>query len=170
MRHHNSKLENANVIAEFESQDNAEEALLVLRSVGFKDGQIGYYCPIADGVMTDTLARYHRFAGSVIGTVIGAVIGWALARWAYSAGQDLDPFGLAFTCSVFCAFFLGTVGGMMGLWISDYDANAPIPPEATETYLMSVNAGNARNEASLILRQHGGHELHTQGLKVPAHV
>ena len=160
MRPHHSKLESANIVAEFESQDNAEEALLVLRSVGFNDNQIGYYFPSGEGQMTDSIARYHRFAASVVGTIVGAVAGWLLAVWAYSAGQDLDPNGLALTCAISGAFALGTLGGMMGIWISDYKAVARVPDDATETYVMSVNAGDARNEASLILRQHGGHELH----------
>jgi len=160
MWHQDSKLGHANVIAGFEVNDDAEEAILALRIMGYRDSQIGFYCANGYGVMEDQLARYHRFAGSVVGGVVGAVIGWAAARWVFNAfGQDLDPFGLALSTSVTAAFYFGMLGGYVGLWLKPPKDKAFIPNGFAEPYVITVDAGNTRDEARSAIRQHGGHEL-----------
>ena len=43
MRAHDNRLHSADVVAAFENQDDADEALLQLRLAGFRDDQIGYF-------------------------------------------------------------------------------------------------------------------------------
>jgi hypothetical protein len=159
MRHQDSKLDRANVVAGFESNDDAEGAILALRIAGYKDVQIGCYSANGYGEMEDQLARYHRFAGAVVGTVIGAAAGWVLARWVFVFGQDLDPFGLAVSSAVTGAFFFGMLGGYMGLWLRAPKDEALVPNGFAEPYVITVDAGNTRDQAWSVIHQHGGHEL-----------
>jgi hypothetical protein len=161
MWHQDTKLERANVVAAFESNDDVEEAILGLRMVGYRDAQIGYYSANGRGEMDDQLARYHRFAGSVVGSIIGAIVGWGCARWALVLGQDLDQFGLAMSAAVTGAFFFGMLGGFMGLWIKPPKDEASVPNGFAEPYVITVDAGDRGEQAWSIIRQHGGHELET---------
>jgi hypothetical protein len=165
MRHHESKLERANVVAAFESQDNADEALLELRLAGFPDRKIGYYYPGAGNQMNDLLARYHRLAAAVIWGVAGAVIGWIVGVFLDRAqpGVPLDPVGLGSTLAFCGALFLGTAGGMVGLWTEAPGESVRVAGEAThDPFVMAVDAGDAREEVRAILHRRGGHEVHPQ--------
>jgi hypothetical protein len=166
MWHNENKLKHASIIAGFEAQDDAEEAVLGLRMIGFRDTKIGYFFADGEGQMKDQLACYHRFAGSVVGTAAGAVIGWAFARLVFAGGQDLDPVGLAMISAVTGAFFFGMLGGMMGLWLRSPREEALVSSNFSEPYVVTVNAGDTRDAWSII-RQHGGHELRSQEYIVP---
>ncbi|HEV3435856.1 MAG TPA: hypothetical protein VG122_00760 [Gemmata sp.] len=168
MWHHSSKLDRANVVAAFNSQDDSDEAVLGLRMAGFRDYRIGYYCAAGKGQMMDRLAHYHRFAASVIGTIIGVGAGLLLARWSYPAMHNLDPVGLMQASTVCGALFLGTAGGLMGMWSARTGPTAPIPQEVPESFMLAVDAGNERNEAWTIIHQHGGHEVRTEKSALPA--
>jgi|ERR1700722_10800640 len=160
MWHHDSKLNHANVIAGFESNDDAEEAVLGLRMLGYRDAQIGYYSANGYREMDDQLAPYHRFAGSVVGAIIGAAIGWALARWAfYAFNLDLDQFGLVITVAITSATFFGMLGGCSGLWLKPPQDAALVPNGFSEPYVITVDAGETRELAWSMIRKHGGHEL-----------
>jgi hypothetical protein len=171
MRQHASKLETANVVAGFDNQWDADEAVLGLRIRGISDRRIGYYYPTVDGRMEDLLAQRHRFAASILGGVLGAALGgWVgllLARWSYPPHESPDLLGLVLTCAVCGALFLGTAGGMLGLWTARPGAFAPAPDRATEPFVIAVDAGDARDEVWAILRDHGGHELRPR--EVAAH-
>jgi len=153
-------LEQANVAAGFDNQDDADEALLRLRIAGFRDGRIGYYYPAARGRMTDLLARHHHFAGAVIGAIVGAVLGaWGallLARWD-ALDWGVDPIGLATTCGVFGALFLGTVGGMIELRTGVAGTFTPDGP--TPSFVLAVDAGDRADQARSILREYGGFDV-----------
>ena len=162
MRQHASKLETANVVAGFDNQETPTR-LYSARIRGFSDRRIGYYYPTADGRMEDLLAQRHRFAASILGGVmglaLGAWVGLLLARWSYPPHESPDPIGLAATCAVCGALFLGTAGGMLGLWTARPGAFAPALDRATEPFVIAVDAGDAQDEVWAILRHHGGHEL-----------
>lgn len=159
MRHSINKLKDANVVAAFYIQDEADGALYGLRSLGIRDQQIGYYAPAGNGEMRDFLAQYHRFAASLVWGIMGACAG-ALAAWVIiRGGTNVDPWGLKVTMGVCSALFFGTYGGMMGLTRPGPGAFARVPQGMPETYFMAVNAGPARNEVLSLLRQHGGHEI-----------
>jgi hypothetical protein len=171
MSKHVSKLESANVVAGFDSQDNADEALLELRLAGFPDKRIGYYYAAEEGRLMDLIAQYHRFAASfiwgIIGFVAGAGFGLLIARlWYDTLGPDLQ--GMEATCAILGALFLGTAGGMMGLWTASPGAYAPAPKGATPPYVMAVDAGAAQKEASEILHRRGGFDIQKDGSLPPA--
>jgi hypothetical protein len=168
MRHHTSKLENANVVVAFPIQDEAEEALLDLRSVGFRDSQIGYYFSVGKGLMRDTLANYHRVAATVIWGIIGTAAGLALAWGVYLAGFDADWFGLSVTCGTFGFLLVGMLGGMVGLTRPGADSYALAPEGQPPYYIMTVNAGDKRGQVLRMMEQRGGHELEPTGEVQPA--
>jgi len=162
MRHHPSKLEKANVVAGFDSQDDADEAVLELRLAGMPDARIGYYYPIGSGRMEDLLARHHRLAASVIGGVLGALAGIAVALaisylW-HPNDPDPDINGLIATCAICGALFLGTAGGMMGLW-TEAPGETASAGGVTDPFVLAVDAGNGRDEVRHVLHRHGGHDL-----------
>ena len=168
MQHHKNKLDCANVVAGFNSQDDSDEAVLVLRIAGFSDNRIGYYCATGKGQMTDRLAGYHRFAASVLGTIIGVGAGLLFARWGYLAVQNPDPVGLMQASTVCGALFLGMAGGLAGMWSTRTEPWTPIQLEVPESYVLAVDAGDKQNEAWTIIHQHGGHELRTEKSTLPA--
>ena len=159
MSHKQNKLTDANVIGGFYIQDEAEEALLELRSVGFRDYQIGYYLSSGEGMMRDYLANYHRTAAAIIWGIIGAAGGMVLALAIFQGNSHLDWWGLACTCGTFGALLLGTLGGMMGLNPPRVGTFVMAPHDQPQYYIMAVNAGPERNQALAIFEKHGGHQL-----------
>jgi hypothetical protein len=155
----NLKLDRANIVGGFNNQDDSEEALLGLRMAGFSDDRIGYYYPSGKDQMRDHLANDHRFAASIIGGIIGAGLGWLFARWSHLVLQDIDPIGLAFACGVCGALMFGMAGGMIGIWSARTAPFAPVQINANETFVLTVDAGVARDEARAIIELHGGPEL-----------
>jgi len=158
---HDNRPPSANVVAEFDSQDDADEAILGLRLAGFRDHQMGYYSPNPAGVMEDLLERNHWIAGATLGTMAGAAIGVWLARvipgWESEYTRGLDPLGLLISCVTFGALFLGTVGGLIGLAVPRREVAAPVPTGGP--LVLAVSAGDARDLAREVLRQHGGREV-----------
>jgi hypothetical protein len=168
MRRHGSKLDNANVVAGFDSQADADEAVHALRSHGLSDSRIGYYTRGEPGQLIDLLARRHRFAGAILGGVIGlllgAGLGWVLDQRGTHDASGIDPRGLAATLAIIGALALGAAGGMAGLWTDRPGALAP--GDSADPFLIAVDAGDAQDRVRAILRQRGGHELHP---REPAH-
>lgn len=161
MQHTESKLDRATVVAGFDTQWDADEALLGLRLSGIPDSRIGYYHAAGSGKLTDELAGRHRLAASVIGGAIGAAAGalaaYPIARlWTSGFGPDL--LGLMVTCAICGALFLGTAGGMAGLWTERPGATAASHGES-DPFVLAVDAGDKRDEVRAVLRQHGGHDL-----------
>jgi hypothetical protein len=170
MRAHDSIPESANVVAEFDSLDDADEALYELRLSGFRDRQIEYLSQTPAGVTSDLLDRYYWLAGAVFGAAAGVALGIWLARVipAWGTYWNLDQFGLLITCVTFGALFLGSVGALIGLRIPRR-ASAPSSPElAASPFVMAVSAGEARDEAQAVIHRHGGHDVRATGPAVPA--
>jgi hypothetical protein len=152
----------ANVVAVFENQDDADEAVLRLRLAGFRDRQIGYFGSHLDGTAEDLLERDHWFAGAVLGGVVGAALGVAAApalAWlmAVSTGPH-DLFGLSITCAVVGGLFVSFVGGWIGMSVSRRKVNVPATSTAAGSFVLAVSAGEARERALAIIHGSGGHE------------
>ncbi|MCE9561309.1 MAG: hypothetical protein K8U57_04585 [Planctomycetes bacterium] len=163
MRGRCNKFEQANVVAGFDSQDNAEEAVLALRCMGLDDTQIGYFYPIGNGQLADLLVHYHRFAGAVIGSILGvalgAGIGYLFATWNDLPGQSPDLLGLMATCAACGALFLGTAGGMTGLWTVSPGPVASSPTDTPPPFILAIDAGGAVEQVRRMIRDRGGFEL-----------
>jgi hypothetical protein len=153
----------ANVVGAFDTQDEADEALLELRLAGYRDEQIGYYSRTPRGETTDLLERNFWIAGSTVGAIVGAVLGFALARilpsFESSYARHIDSFGLAVTCATFGALFISCVGGMIGAGMHRRCLSVPHLRPTDYPFVMGVDAGTATEPAVEALARRGGHDI-----------
>ncbi|MDY3560923.1 hypothetical protein R5W23_002172 [Gemmata sp. JC673] len=167
---HNSTSCRADVVAAFDNQGDADEALLRLRLAGFRDKQIGYTGRLHNGHTTDMLERSHTFAGAVLGSIIGAAIGVALTPLLNRVLSPLngphDLFGLGVTAGVCGAMLVGFFGGWIGMSMHRRGTEAPATDREDGPFVMAVSAGDARPRAWEILHQHG-HDLHSAQIPAP---
>ena len=169
--HANPDNQNANVAAAFDSQYDADEAVLELRLVGLRVDRIGYFSWSPTGQVSSMLDRNHWLVASAVGTLVGAAIGVWVARggawWVSRYFGDLDPWGFTITCATFLALFGGFFGGVIGSGISRRGSPVPEMGKVVEPFVIAVDAGNSRDQARTILRRHGGHEVQIGGPAVP---
>jgi len=151
------------VIAVFESQDDADEAVLQLRLSGFRDKQIGYFAQHPTRGFTDLLEHDREFSGSVIGGIIGGFLGvgaaYLLNDWFTRATGASDIFGLAITLAAFGALFVGFIGWCVGATIARRAVDTPAVDPAVGPFILAVSAGDASDLAWHAIHHHGGHEL-----------
>jgi hypothetical protein len=163
MRAPHENLHSADVVAVFDSQDAADEAILQLRLNKFPDGQIGYFMWHPTAGLTDLYDRSYAGAGVVVGSVVGAALGygaaWLLNQWSVVAADVSDFFGLAVTCATVAAMFGGFIGWMIGVEIHRRGIEAPNVDPAVGPYIIAVHAGDAQERAWGIIHRYGGHEL-----------
>lgn len=161
---HNTKLEAANVVAAFDTQDEAEEAVLELRLAGFRDDQFGYLARNIRGVVTDYVGRTYVLAGTVLGILAGAALGVWAARC--SLDGTATPFGPAFfpgeagiyVTSVLCgALLVAMVGAMCGWGVWRGEAAHVGSEVPTGGYVIAVDAGDRKDLAWAVIRRRGGY-------------
>jgi hypothetical protein len=162
MRAHQTTAEPADVVAAFDSQDDADEAVLRLRISGVPDDRIGYFSRTEGGGVAEAPDRTRWMGGATLGALAGAALGVGLAwllytRSALSGVPDL--FGLMATCAVFAALFGGFAGGSIGSGILRRGVAAPAHTGGTEPFVLAVAAGPAREQARAVLHDCGGHEV-----------
>ena len=167
MTHHEDKLRRATVVAGFDDQSLADEALLELRAAGVPDRRIGYFCQDRGGPMVDLLTNHHRFAAAVVWGLIGGALGVGVVyglHLLHAAGPD--PVGLATILGICGALFLGTLGGLSGV-----GADNEAPPSLDDPYILTVET-RAADRVWEIMHRRGGHELrpHTIPAVIPAHL
>lgn len=164
MHDHNHKLDHANVVAVFETQDHAEDAVLGLRVAGFPDARVGYFARNLEGLVTDYVWKGYTILGTAIGLVLGAVLGAGAGRIALdtNATHFAPAFmpgdqGVILTCAVCGAILMAMVGGLVGWGVPRGDAVHYGNEMKSGRYVVSVTAGDRRDEAWAVLRKHGGH-------------
>lgn len=167
-----NRLHNADVVAVFENQDDADEALLQLRLAGFRDDHIGYFSWHPTVGLTNLLDCDYGAAGSVLGGILGALLGVGLAmlldaRYAAVTGAS-DLLGLAITCGTFGSLFIGFLGWWVGASIPANGVEAPAVDPTVGPFIMMVAVGNIHDDPSAqaahdrawdVLQRNGGHEL-----------
>jgi hypothetical protein len=153
----------ADVVAVFDSQMGADEALLQLRMAGFDDSRIGYFVWHPNRGLTNMLDRNFAFVGAAVGGAIGIALsvgvsqllnGWSL--WARDFGE---PFGLRIACGAVLALFCGLIGWGIGLGVPRASVEAPAVNPGVGPFIIAVSAGDARDRAWSLVRHAGGHEL-----------
>jgi hypothetical protein len=162
---HNHKLETANVVAVFETQDDADEAVLGLRLAGFRDNRIGYFARNLAGQVTDFVGKMNTIPGAVIGMLLGAGLGIGLGQLVLT-GQDtpLAPplvpefNNVLLTCALWGAVALGIVGAALGYMTPRGETVHYGDEMAAGRYVIAVNAGDRTGEAWDAIRRHGGHD------------
>jgi hypothetical protein len=154
----------ANVVATFDSQFDADEAILELRLAGFRDSQIGYFTHSPNGELTDLLERNYWIAGAGLGAIAGAALGVWLARaipgWQREYLSGIDTLGMLITCLTFGMLFLGTIGGLIGEAILRRTAiTAPDIGRTDGPLIVAVRSGEEHDKAAELLRRRGGHVM-----------
>lgn len=163
MRAHKSRLHQADAIAVFDTQDDADEAVLQLRLRGFRDSQIGYFVQHPTRGFTDLLDHNRGFAGSIVGGIAGAALGVGMARlmnewWVMRTGAS-DFFGLALTMATFMTLFVGLIGWGIGVGITQRAVDTPAIDPTVGPFVLAVAAGAERGSAWSIMHEYGGHDL-----------
>jgi len=157
----------ANVVATFDTQDEADEALLELRLAGFRDRRIGYFARTPAGEMTDLLERNFWITGATIGAIVGALLGVWLARiipgWESPYVRRIDSFGLMVTCATFGSLFLSCAGGMIGAGMRRRWLGMPKLGPADAPFVIAVAADEDRELAIAVLQHRGAHDLRSVG-------
>jgi len=174
MHEHDHRSRTVNVVATFETQDEADEALLELRLAGFRDRQIGYFGRTPTGELTDLLERNFWITGATIGAVAGALLGIWLARILPNVESTyvrrLDAFGLMVTCATFGSLFLSCAGGIVGAGITRRWLPAPeeLGREAAPL-IIAVDAGEDRDLVIAALQHRGGYDIRSIGPVEPGY-
>jgi hypothetical protein len=163
MRASKANLYRADVVATFENQNDADEAVLQLRLAGVGDNHIGYFTQNPRRGLIDLIAHDRRFSGSVLGGIVGTVLGVLAARLvngqAVAFDSVSDPFGLAVTLGTSGALFFGFVGWWLGTGVSRRSVEMPAVNTHIGAFILAVSAGALRDRAWALVRRHGGHEL-----------
>jgi hypothetical protein len=163
MTAHETQPRDVNVVATFDSQYDADEAILELRLAGFRDHQLGYYTHSPNGELTDLLERNYWIPGATIGAIAGGAIGVWLSRlipqWESQYLQGIDPLGLLITCLTFGMLFLGFVGGLIGEAILRRSVSAPDIGHTDGPLVVAVKAGDDHARAAGILRHREGYVM-----------
>jgi len=163
MQAQDSKSPTADVVAIFDDQLDADEAVLQLRLAGLRDAQIGYFSQYQFGGLTNLLERTYEVTGAIIGGIVGVATGvavaWVLSAWWASMIGVRDLFGLSITLGIFGALFVGFFGALIGMGISRRGVAVPAINPAAGPFILAVSAGELRDRAWDIIHQHGGHEV-----------
>jgi len=162
---HNTKLEAADVVAVFDNEESADEAVLALRAAGFKDDEFGYMARNMHDVVTDYVGRTYLILGAVLGIIAGAGLGvWAARSVLDGTATPLAPAigpgetGVYLTNILGGAILIAMVGALCGWGVWRGEAAHVGSEIPIGEYVIAVHAGDRRDAAWAILRQHGGHE------------
>jgi len=173
MTTHGGKLENANVVAVFNSQDEAEETLLELRAAGVRDDRIGYFPRAMNGPTKDILGRSYRFTGAFIGAVlVGALAAGAgriLGEWSGTFDENPDPVGATVVGGILGVLFGGLAGGLIGEGLPRRASPGPSLGGTDGSFVMAVNAGETKDRVWDTVRRRGGREMPTGASAGHAH-
>jgi hypothetical protein len=162
MRDHGNLL-TPDVVAVFETQDEADQAVLQLYGQGFTDRQIGCFAwhPLT-GLM-NLIDRSYAFSGSVVGGIVGAALGvglaWLLNIWSDQARDVRDFFGLAITAGTFLCLFGGLIGWGIGVGVHRSGVEMPAVDPTVGPFILAVHAGDQRDLAWRIVRRCGGGDV-----------
>jgi hypothetical protein len=176
MHAHNHKLDHASVVAVFDTQDAAEGGVLGLREAGFPDARVGYFARNLEGLVTDYVWKGYTVLGIVIGVIVGAVLGAWCGQVAlrvnaphFAPAFMAGDAGVVLTFAVCGAVLTGFIGGLVGWGVPRGDAVHYGDEMRGGRYVVSVNAGDRRDEAAAVLHRRGGHApLPGDAVEVPA--
>jgi hypothetical protein len=163
MRDHHDERLTPDVVAVFENQDDADQAVLQLYGQGFTDRQIGYYTWHPFAGLMNLSDRSYGFSGSIIGGIVGAALGVGLAFllniWSDQARALRDFLGLAITCGTCLCLFVGLIGWGIGIGMHRSGVEMPAVDPSVGPFILALHAGPARDAVWTILHRCGGSEV-----------
>lgn len=152
----------ADVVAVFDNQGSAEEAVYRLRLAGFGDDRMACYSRAPGLGLLDSFNRDFAFVGAAVGGAIGATVGTLLAplvnQWGMIGRNVDDLFGLSAVMSIITALFFGLIGWGIGLRVVRPIVSEPSAATAAGPFVLAVNAGGDRERAWTAIRAAGGRD------------
>jgi hypothetical protein len=159
----NKQVHKADVVAAFSSQTDIEAAILQLRQAGFRNKHIGYFVWHPMGGLRNlrdhTAGREGAVAGGVVGALFGLWVMPVLNRFVSPSGVHTFV-ELVFFSMVCASVVFGFVGWKLGARVHDSYAEAPAIDPAEGAFILTVDAGEAKEWVWSVIRQNGGHEPH----------
>jgi len=159
------KLKHATVVGVFPTRPQADAAMRDLRAAGFKDDQIGLVGRNAAGKMVDesgeTYAEEGAAAGAVAGAAGGALVGLGVISGVIPVIGPVLAIGTLGTVLLNAAggaAIAGIAGALIGWGIPEEDASFYESEVKAGRFLVTVDAGNRKDEAWAIIHRHGGYD------------
>ena len=159
------KLKHATVIGVFATRAAADAALRDLRAAGFKEDQIGLVARNASGKLEnesgETYAEEGGVAGAVAGAAGGALVGLGVVYGMIPAVGPVLAVGTLGTVLLNAAggaAIAGIAGALIGWGIPEEEANWYEAEVKAGRFLVTVDAGNRKDEAWAIIHRHGGYD------------
>jgi hypothetical protein len=160
---HNT-LPKATVVAAFQNQSDIETVIRQLRKAGFRDREIGYFAwhPLAGlkNLNDHNAGREGAIAGCVVGAVFGIGVAPLLNDWAVTASGVRVFLELTALTTIGASLLFGFLGWEIGAHIHENAIEAPATDPADGPFVLTVDAGGARDRVWSIVRQNGGSEPH----------
>lgn len=157
------------VVGVFSDPENARKAIRALRAMGIEENQIGVASSGQEGLQTarddgddDSYAGEGAVAGAAAGAGIGALWGLGiLAGFLPAIGPAIAGGTLAsiLASAATGAAAAGLGGALIGLGMSKEEAEYYESELKSGRTIVTVQAGNRRNEVTALLRQHGAYNM-----------
>jgi uncharacterized protein (TIGR02271 family) len=146
------------VVGVFADRASAERAIAELRQAGFHDEHIGMVARDERGRVVDTRTGHETMAeeGATAGVIAGAGIGVAIG-----AAVVAGTLGTILTNAVAGAAVAGLAGALIGWGIPEEEAKYYESELKAGRFLVTVDAGNRKDEAWTIIHRHGGYNRTT---------
>ena len=156
---HEAKLGSADVVAAFDSQMDADAAVLGLRLAGFGDDQIGYLVRNPAGRLIDLVGRTPIVAGAVVGAVLVAFLG-LLVAWSITDGRPTSIHGptghddpTAYVAGAVVGVIVGVVlGALCGRGGTGGEEVHTGPEVGPGRFVVTVHAADRRDRALEVIR------------------
>ena len=160
----------ADVVAAFDDQTSANDAIYHLRLAGFGDDRIACYSRPPGLGLTEAFNRDFAFAGVIVGGVVGVALGELLAplvnQWSLATRDVDESFGLSAVMTIVLALACGAIGWSLGLRCRRPAVTAPAVDSAAAPFVLAVAAGADRDRVWSIIRRTGGRDV---AAPAPAH-
>src|SRR5687768_17472698 len=114
MSAHVSGAPQGDVVAAFDDQTSANDAIYHLRLAGFGEDRIACYSRPPGLGLTEAFNRDYAFAGVIVGGAVGVAIGELLAplvnQWSLATRNVDESFGLSAVLTIILALVCGLIG------------------------------------------------------------
>jgi len=174
--------EHGTVVGVFTNTQQARITTRALRDAGFTEDQIGVASPNRDSVASATEKADETFAGE--GALAGAVTGVAAgvgmgALWGLGILAGILPaigpaiaggtLAVLLSSAAAGAAAAGLAGALIGMGLSSEDAEYYEGEMKAGRTIVTVNAGERREEAIKLLRENGGDDIKREGGSYQTH-